>query len=50
MMPPPAIDDAAMPTASVAATLTDSPSPDVAVAAADSATDDMMAVEEIITL
>ena len=37
-------------TVPAAAALTDSPSPDVAVAAADSATDDMMAVEEIITL
>ena len=40
--PPPATDDATIPTASAAATLADPPSPGVAVAATDSATDDIV--------
>ena len=38
VFPPPATDDATMPTASVAATLADSPFPDMAMGTADGAT------------
>ena len=42
VVPPPVTDDATMPTASAAANLANSPSPDVAVAAADSAIGDIV--------